>query len=152
LGNVFDAKQPAASEAAHEGTGDAEEERYDKPLLARRALRQLTSSLTMRVTTISLGRLGATPGALQALAESGQMPGCFLARSAGGDWGLLDEEDRRLNAEALRDGSRLLSVYQTLRGAHLYLRRIGSGWFGADHVPGTGGTHWDGARRLKRGR
>ncbi len=75
----------------------------------------------MQATTFSLGRLVATPGALQALAESGQTPGCFLARHACGDWGLLGEEDRRLNDEALRDGSRLLSVYKTLRGVRLYV-------------------------------
>jgi hypothetical protein len=75
----------------------------------------------MQAATFSLGRLLATPGALEALAESGQSPNHFLARHANGDWGLLDEEDRRLNDEALRDGSRLLSVYKTLRGVRLYV-------------------------------
>jgi hypothetical protein len=72
-------------------------------------------------TTFSLGRLLATPGALQALAESGQTPAHFLARHAGGDWGCVDEEDRRANDEALRDGARLLSVYKTLHGVRLYI-------------------------------
>lgn len=74
----------------------------------------------MRATTFPLGRLVATPGALQALAESGQSPAFFLARHAAGDWGLVDE-DRLLNDEALRDGSRLLSAYETERGVRLWV-------------------------------
>ena len=75
----------------------------------------------MRATTFPLGRLVATPGALQALAESSQSPGFFLARHVSGDWGLVDEEDRLLNDEALRDGSRLLSAYETERGVRLWI-------------------------------
>lgn len=75
----------------------------------------------MSVLTFSLGRLLATPGALAALAESGQSPAFFLARHASTDWGLVDEEDRRLNDEALRDGARLLSAYETERGVRLWI-------------------------------
>lgn len=75
----------------------------------------------MRAMTFPLGRLVATPGALQALAESRQSPSVFLARHSAGDWGLVDEEDRLLNDEALRDGSRLLSAYETERGVRLWI-------------------------------
>jgi hypothetical protein len=68
-----------------------------------------------------LGRLAATPGALEALEASGQTPDSFLARHQAGDWGEINEEDRRLNDEALLDGSRLLSVYKTLRGVRMYV-------------------------------
>ena len=34
-----------------------------------------------------LGQLLATPGALQALEESGQSPGFFLDKHRAGDWG-----------------------------------------------------------------
>jgi len=68
-----------------------------------------------------LGQLAATPGALQALDESGQTPDFFMARHAAGDWGEVDGEDWALNDQALKDGSRLLSVYRTLRGVKLYL-------------------------------
>ena len=54
----------------------------------------------MRTTTFSLGRLVATPGALAALAESGERPGCFLARHVGGDWGLIDEKTVSVRREA----------------------------------------------------
>jgi hypothetical protein len=34
-----------------------------------------------------LGQLVATPGALGALEEAGQLPGDFLSRHVAGDWG-----------------------------------------------------------------
>ena len=68
-----------------------------------------------------LGRVLATPGAMRALAESGQTAGCFVARHAGGDRGCMDEEDRRLNDEALIQGDRILSAYRTDRGVKLWV-------------------------------
>ena len=41
----------------------------------------------------SLGRIVATPGALEALQNAGQSTGEFLARHVTGDWGDLDDED-----------------------------------------------------------
>jgi hypothetical protein len=72
-------------------------------------------------TKFPLGRLAATPGALQAMADSGQEPAFFLQRHVGGDWGEVDAEDRRLNDEALKDGSRLLSAFTTLKGVRLWV-------------------------------
>jgi hypothetical protein len=68
-----------------------------------------------------LGRLVATPGALEALGRAGQEPFCFLERHARGDWGEVDAEDGRLNDEAVRDGSRIFSVYRTLQGEKLWI-------------------------------
>jgi hypothetical protein len=68
-----------------------------------------------------LGQLLATPGALQAIEESGQAPGDFLSRHLAGDWGQVCPEDWRLNDQALKDGSRLLSAYQTARGVKLWV-------------------------------
>ena len=68
-----------------------------------------------------LGRLLATPGALQALRQSGQVPTDFLNRHSRGDWGELSEEDRQLNDEALIDGSRVLSAYHTSNGVKLWI-------------------------------
>ena len=64
----------------------------------------------------SLGRIVATPGALHALHDAGQSAGEFLARHVTGDWGDLDDEDRKANDLALIDGSRLLSAYETRKG------------------------------------
>jgi len=75
----------------------------------------------MTDTKFPLGQLAATPGALEALEESGQTLAFFLDRHAAGDWGEVCQEDWQLNDEALVDGSRLLSVYRTLRGVKLYL-------------------------------
>ena len=68
-----------------------------------------------------LGQVVATSGALEALAESGQTPAFFLEQHASGSWGVVDEEDWRLNDEALKDGSRILSAYLTQKGKRLWI-------------------------------
>jgi hypothetical protein len=67
------------------------------------------------------GQIVATPGVLEALAQSGQEPTFFLQRHLQGDWGDVDLEDAAANEQALLDGSRLLSVYRTLRATKLYV-------------------------------
>jgi len=67
------------------------------------------------------GRIVATPGALEALAESGQDAEFFLHKHLSGDGGSLDAEDVAANEQALVDGSRVLSVFHTLRGVKLYV-------------------------------
>ena len=69
----------------------------------------------------SLGRIVATPGALEALAAAGQSADEFLARHVVGDWGDLDDEDKSLNDAALIDGSRILSAYQTSKGERFWI-------------------------------
>jgi hypothetical protein len=66
-----------------------------------------------------LGKLVATPGALEALDKAGQQPWQLLLRHFQGDWGDLDDEDRRLNDEAVTDGSRILSAYTLKTGVRL---------------------------------
>jgi hypothetical protein len=68
-----------------------------------------------------LGRLVATPGALEAMEASGQTPEFFLARHQSGDWGEVNDEDRQLNEEASIHGDRILSAYRTLRGVKLWI-------------------------------
>src|SRR5271166_2478007 len=67
------------------------------------------------------GRLVATPGALEALAQSGQCPAFYVEKHLSGDWGEVDSEDRNLNDQALLDGSRLLSAYRTLKGVKIWV-------------------------------
>jgi hypothetical protein len=69
----------------------------------------------------SLGRLAATPGALEAMEASGQTAEFFLARHASADWGEVNERDRQLNNDALVHGDRLLSAYRTLQGVRLWV-------------------------------
>ena len=68
-----------------------------------------------------LGQIAATPGALEAMEASGQTPGFFIAKHQAGDWGEVNEEDGRLNDEALVHGDRLLSAYRTLKGVKLWV-------------------------------
>jgi choline dehydrogenase-like flavoprotein len=70
---------------------------------------------------LNLGQIVATPAALEAIEASGQAPADFLRRHASKDWGDLDDEDKRLNDEALQDGSRILSAYHTSDGTKLWV-------------------------------
>ena len=67
------------------------------------------------------GRLLATPAALGAIRQGGQLPADFLDAHLQGHWGDLGDEDSRLNDLALIDGSRILSAYRTLRGERLWI-------------------------------
>ncbi len=59
----------------------------------------------------SLGQTVATPGALEALRRNNSTGLEYLCRHASGDWGLVCEEDKEANNEALKSGARLLSTY-----------------------------------------
>lgn len=72
-------------------------------------------------TRFNLGHISATPAALTAIADAGQTAQEFLARHAAGDWGEVDQHDRRANDRALADGSRILSAYRTSRGERLWV-------------------------------
>jgi hypothetical protein len=60
---------------------------------------------------LPLGKVVATPGALNLLEKSGGHPFEYVARHAAGDWGELCAFDRRQNEIALREGYRVLSSY-----------------------------------------
>ena len=57
---------------------------------------------------VPLGQVAITPNALNVLSKDAVYP----ARHQAGDWGEVCDEDRGLNGEALKDGSRFLSVYR----------------------------------------
>lgn len=58
---------------------------------------------------VTLGRIVATPHALEVLSQEHIMAG--IRRHAAGDWGEVPSEDRRANDRALIDGTRILSAY-----------------------------------------
>ena len=62
-----------------------------------------------------LGRCVATQASLALIRDCGEEPETFLARHAWGDWGELDDEDKRANERAVKNGSRLLSCYRLAR-------------------------------------
>ena len=65
-----------------------------------------------------LGKLVATPGALDVLAKSGQTPESFLRKHQSGNWGNICQEDAELNNQAIanegnpEEQSRVLSSYK----------------------------------------
>ena len=60
---------------------------------------------------VELGEIVLTPGALDAFVEAKASPGPYIARHQRGDWGELEEDDRKANDKALAEGDRILSAY-----------------------------------------
>src|SRR4051812_10436417 len=75
----------------------------------------------MNAGLFSLGRIVATPGAMEAFERNNQAPHKFLGRHLIGDWGELDEEDKNANDRAVRDGSRILSAYLLNDGTKFWI-------------------------------
>ena len=71
--------------------------------------------------SFDLGRIVATPGALEALELAGETPTTFLRRHVAGDWGNLDENDRAENDLSVREGFRLLSSYRLSDGTKIWI-------------------------------
>lgn len=66
----------------------------------------------MKTPLFELGQLVATPGALALLGELGMPPGLLLSRHVTGDWGDMDDEDKRTNDQAVASGEdRIFSAY-----------------------------------------
>ncbi|KVK77168.1 hypothetical protein [Burkholderia sp. MSMB1498] len=64
-----------------------------------------------------LGRILATPGALQVIADARVSIVDLLIRHMSGDWGDLPDSDRQQNDAAITAGERILSSY-TLSGGY----------------------------------
>ena len=58
-----------------------------------------------------LGQTLSTPGALEALRRNNSTGLEYLRRHASGDWGIVCDEDKQANNDALHTGARLLSAY-----------------------------------------
>ena len=68
---------------------------------------------------IELGQVLITPGAhddlnLKDVASS-------LVRHASGDWGVVSDEDKALNDEAIETGDRILSAYRDSNGVKFWI-------------------------------
>jgi hypothetical protein len=68
-----------------------------------------------------MGRVVATPKALETLGRSSQSPDEFLRLHALGEWGDLDAHDAEANRTALLEGGRILSSYETRLGDELWV-------------------------------
>lgn len=77
----------------------------------------------MQVTNVEskfpLGLLTTTPSVIETISH--EDVGIALFRHANGDWGELDEEDRKMNDTALISGSRLLSAYTSKAGVKFWI-------------------------------
>src|SRR5688572_22639526 len=58
------------------------------------------------------GLIAVTPGAQEVMRKHGLHPLILIARHLSGDWGEIHADDKGLNEQALKDGSRILSVYK----------------------------------------
>ena len=75
-----------------------------------------------RGALFSLGRVLATPGALDALHRNPSVGAwCYLRRHMTGDWGDLDNADVAENELSLREGFRLLSAYALPDGTRFWI-------------------------------
>lgn len=77
-----------------------------------------------------LGRVVATPAALDALRLNQMDPSALLDRHAAGDWGKLSLTDKVANAQALSSDDRILSSYPlpraTADGDRVYILTEGN--------------------------
>jgi hypothetical protein len=70
---------------------------------------------------LTLGRLAATPAALDALVATDTHPLTLLRRHSIGDWGDLCAEDIEANRLALALGGRVLSAYTLTDGVRIWV-------------------------------
>ncbi len=70
---------------------------------------------------LSLGRVVATPAALEVLAAADTSPLALLIRHASGDWGQVDAEDAKANDEAVINFYRVLSAYKLHTGETVWI-------------------------------
>lgn len=68
---------------------------------------------------LPLGRIVATPGALRKI--SAEEIRTALHRHRSREWGTLPPRDQAVNEQALIDGVRILSCYQTTAGVKLWI-------------------------------
>src|SRR5215217_5293053 len=82
-----------------------------------------------------LGRVVATPGTLQLLDESGEDPLHYLARHVSGDWGEVDEHDRRENELSLKHDWRILRSYAVGGSFVRIIMEAGPSGYEPDELP-----------------
>jgi len=74
---------------------------------------------TIPVAVFRLGRIVATPNALQSIAQEDILMG--IKRHQAGDWGDLETADREANNLALKVGERILSAYNGSTGIRFWI-------------------------------
>ena len=77
------------------------------------------SAHTIPVAVFRLGRIVATPNALQSITQDDILRG--IQRHQAGDWGNLTDDDRAANDRALLAGTRILSAYSASNGTRFWI-------------------------------
>lgn len=77
------------------------------------------SATAVSAAKFQLGQLVATPNALNQLTQDDILSG--IVRHQSGDWGDVDEDDRKENDLSLEKGFRLLSVYHATNGVTFWI-------------------------------
>lgn len=75
----------------------------------------------MKVIQFALGKLVATPTALDALKTANEPAAKFILRHRANDWGDVDAADKRTNDHAVRHDLRLLSSYRLSTGVKIWI-------------------------------
>ena len=77
------------------------------------------SARTIPVAVFRLGRIVATPNALESITQDDILLG--IQRHQAGDWGDLTDEDRQANDRALTQGGRIFSAYAAVNGTKFWI-------------------------------
>jgi hypothetical protein len=79
------------------------------------------AAATQGTNRFQLGQVLLTPGAIESLSESGQMPHEFLSRHSRLEQGELSGEDHRENLYSVDKRLRIFSAFKTARGVKLWV-------------------------------
>ena len=77
------------------------------------------SNTQVPVALFRIGRICSTPNAIQTLSQPDILTG--LQRHQAGDWGDVENDDREANDQALKDGSRIFSVYHSTKQVKFWI-------------------------------
>jgi len=77
------------------------------------------SARTIPIAVFRLGRIVATPNALEHITQEDILLG--IKRHQASDWGDVKGGDREANDRALLDGSRILSAYNAANGTRFWI-------------------------------
>ena len=77
--------------------------------------------IAVKTPLFSLGRVVATPGAIEALEKAKTSAWELLSRHCAGDFGEVDADDWQANLDAIKDEARILSAYTLKTGERLWV-------------------------------
>lgn len=75
----------------------------------------------MQSPRFQLGKVVATPGAIEALTAAQTSAWELLSKHVSADFGEVDSDDWQANLDAIKDGERILSAYTLKTGERLWV-------------------------------